>query len=30
MKLSLCIDPGRTWPQVLALARQVDQAGCRL
>jgi alkanesulfonate monooxygenase SsuD/methylene tetrahydromethanopterin reductase-like flavin-dependent oxidoreductase (luciferase family) len=27
MRVSLCIDPGRSWPQVLALARQVDLAG---
>jgi len=27
VRLSLCIDPGRSWPQVLALARQVDLAG---
>jgi len=27
MRLSLCIDPGRSWPQVLALARQADLAG---
>jgi len=27
MKVSLCIDPGRSWPQILALARRVDSAG---
>ena len=27
VRMSLCIDPGRSWPQVLALARQVDLAG---
>lgn len=27
MKVSLCVDPGRSWPQVLALARRVDSAG---
>jgi len=27
MRMSLCIDPGRSWPHVLALAQQVDSAG---
>jgi alkanesulfonate monooxygenase SsuD/methylene tetrahydromethanopterin reductase-like flavin-dependent oxidoreductase (luciferase family) len=27
VRMSLCIDPGRSWPQALALARQVDLAG---
>ncbi len=27
MKVSLCVDPGRSWPQVLALAQRADSAG---
>src|SRR5215471_11525320 len=27
MRMSLCIDPGRSWTQVLALAQRVDSAG---
>lgn len=27
MKLSLCVDSGRSWPQILALAQRVDAAG---
>ncbi len=27
MRLSLCIDPGRSWPEVLELARRVDSGG---
>ena len=27
MKMSLCVEPGRSWPQVLALAGRVDSAG---
>jgi alkanesulfonate monooxygenase SsuD/methylene tetrahydromethanopterin reductase-like flavin-dependent oxidoreductase (luciferase family) len=27
MRLSLCLDPGRSWPQMLALARHADLAG---
>jgi alkanesulfonate monooxygenase SsuD/methylene tetrahydromethanopterin reductase-like flavin-dependent oxidoreductase (luciferase family) len=27
MRVSLCLDPGRSWPQILALARQADLAG---
>lgn len=27
MRLSLCLDPGRPWPEVRALARRVDSAG---
>jgi F420-dependent oxidoreductase-like protein len=27
MRVSLCLDPGRSWPQVLALAQQADSAG---
>lgn len=27
MKLSLCVDPGRSWPEALALAQQADSAG---
>jgi alkanesulfonate monooxygenase SsuD/methylene tetrahydromethanopterin reductase-like flavin-dependent oxidoreductase (luciferase family) len=26
MKVSLCVDPGRSWPQVLTLAQRVDSA----
>jgi alkanesulfonate monooxygenase SsuD/methylene tetrahydromethanopterin reductase-like flavin-dependent oxidoreductase (luciferase family) len=27
MRLSLCVDPGRSWPQVLALAQRADSGG---
>ncbi len=27
MRLSLCVDPGRPWPQVLELARRADSGG---
>jgi alkanesulfonate monooxygenase SsuD/methylene tetrahydromethanopterin reductase-like flavin-dependent oxidoreductase (luciferase family) len=27
MKVSLCVDPGRSWPQVLELAQRADSAG---
>lgn len=27
MRLSLCVDPGRSWPQLLALAQRADAAG---
>ncbi len=27
MRVSLCLDPGRSWPQLLALARRADVAG---
>ena len=27
MRVSLCLDPGRSWPQTLALAQQADLAG---
>ena len=27
MRLSYCVDPGRPWPQLLALARRVESAG---
>ena len=27
MKVSLCVDPGRSWPQVLALAQRAESAG---
>jgi alkanesulfonate monooxygenase SsuD/methylene tetrahydromethanopterin reductase-like flavin-dependent oxidoreductase (luciferase family) len=27
MKVSLCLDPGRSWPHVVALAQRADLAG---
>src|SRR5215471_7466048 len=27
MRMSLCVDPGRSWPQMLALAKRADSAG---
>jgi alkanesulfonate monooxygenase SsuD/methylene tetrahydromethanopterin reductase-like flavin-dependent oxidoreductase (luciferase family) len=27
MRMSLCVDPGRSWPEVLALARRAESAG---